>query len=246
MSLLKTESLTKIYGDAAHPVRALDDVSLSIEEGEFVAIMGPSGSGKSTLLYMLGGLEKPTTGKVILHDKDISSMTDDALSVLRRTQIGFVFQFFNLIPVLKARDNVAMPLILDGLKREEALKRADEALAKVGLSGRTEHRPSEMSGGEQQRVALARSMVTNPAVIMGDEPTGNLDSTASDDVVQLMRRAADEWGRTIIIVTHDPRVAAHADRIVFLKDGKIVDENRMKGQSSAEDIRTQLGKVAVR
>lgn len=173
-------------------------------------------------------------------------MSDDALSVLRRTQIGFVFQFFNLIPVLKARDNVAMPLILDGVKREEALKRADDALAKVGLSKRVEHRPSELSGGEQQRVALARSLVNNPAVIMGDEPTGNLDSTASDEVVLLMRRAADEWGRTIIIVTHDPRVAAHADRIVFLKDGKIVDENRMKGHSSAEDIRSQLGKVAVR
>jgi len=246
MSLLRTESLSKVYGDAAHPVHALDNVTLSIEEGEFVAIMGPSGSGKSTLLYMLGGLEKPTTGKVWLNDKDISSMTDDALSVLRRTQIGFVFQFFNLIPVLKARDNVAMPLILDGVKREDALRRADEALGRVGLSGRTEHRPAELSGGEQQRVALARSMVTNPAVIMGDEPTGNLDSTASDEVVLLMRKAADEWGRTIIIVTHDPRVAAHADRIVFLKDGKIVDENRMKGQSSAEDIRTQLGKVAVR
>jgi putative ABC transport system ATP-binding protein len=246
MSLLRAESLTKIYGDTVHPVHALDGVSLTIEEGEFVAIMGPSGSGKSTLLYMLGGLERSTTGKVLLRDQDISSLPDDALSVLRRTQIGFVFQFFNLIPVLKARDNVAMPLILDGVKRDEAIRRADEALAKVGLSKRIEHRPTELSGGEQQRVALARSMVNNPAVIMGDEPTGNLDSTASDEVVLLMRRAADEWGRTIIIVTHDPRVAAHADRIVFLKDGKIVDENHMKGHSSAEDIRSQLGKVAIR
>ena len=246
MSLLRTEALTKVYGDEGHPVRAVDDITLSVENGEFLAIMGPSGSGKSTLLYLLGGLERPTAGKVWLRDRDLGAMNDDALSQLRRTELGFVFQFFNLIPVLRARDNVAMPLILDGVKHDEALKRADEALAKVGLSDRVEHRPSELSGGEQQRVAIARAMVANPALIMGDEPTGNLDSKSSDETVQLLRKAADAWGQTIIIVTHDPRVAAYADRIVFLKDGKVVDESRMKGDQNPEQIREQLGKIAVR
>jgi putative ABC transport system ATP-binding protein len=208
--------------------------------------MGPSGSGKSTLLYLLGGLDRPTSGSVWLNNDNLGTLDDKALSRLRRTQIGFVFQFFNLIPVLTAAENVAMPLILDGVKRADALKRAEESLNKVGLADRATHRPAELSGGEQQRVALARALVSNPALIMGDEPTGNLDSRASDEVVQLLRRATDEWGRTIILVTHDPRIAAHADRIIFLKDGQIVDENRLKGQGNAEQIREQLGRVAVR
>src|SRR5262249_8534523 len=246
MAIVRTESLTKVYGDHGHPVQAVNGVSLAVEEGEFLAIMGPSGSGKSTLMYMIGGLEKPTSGNVWVRDSDLSKLNDDALSHLRRTQLGFVFQFFNLIPVLRARDNVAMPLILDGVKRAEALIRADEALVKVGLKDRAEHRPSELSGGEQQRVALARAIVTNPALIMGDEPTGNLDSRSSEEVVQLLRRAADDWGRTVVIVTHDPRIAAYADRIIFLKDGQVVDENRLKGHGNAEEIREQLGKMAVR
>lgn len=172
-------------------------------------------------------------------------MNDDRLSQLRRQKIGFVFQFFNLIPVLTAQENVAMPLILDGLSRAEANQRADEALAKVGLSERKSHRPAELSGGEQQRVAVARALVTKPALILGDEPTGNLDSRSSDDVVGLLRNIVDEWGQTLVIVTHDPRVAAHADRIIFLKDGQIVDENRLKGNGSAEQIREQLSRVAV-
>lgn len=246
MSLLRTESLTKIYGDEQHPIRALDEVNLSVEEGEFLAIMGPSGSGKSTLLYMLGGLERPTSGKVWLRDRDLSAMNDDALSRLRRTELGFVFQFFNLIPVLRAQDNVAIPLILDGVNRNEAYKRAAESLAKVGLADRANHRPSELSGGEQQRVALARAIVTNPALILGDEPTGNRIQIASDEVVQLLRQATTAWGRTVIIVTHDARVAAYADRIIFLKDGKIVDENRLKGHTdNSEQIRQQLSKVIV-
>lgn len=247
MALLRTELLTKTYGNAAQPVRALDGVNLTIDDGEFVAIMGPSGSGKSTLLYLFGGLERPTSGNVWLRAQDLSSMDDDALSRLRRKEIGFVFQFFNLIPVLRAQDNVAMPLILDGVKRDEALRRASEVLTKVGLADRVEHRPAELSGGQQQRVALARALVTNPAVVLGDEPTGNLDSHSSEEVVRLLRQATDEWGRTVIIVTHDPRIASYADRIVFLKDGKVVDENRLKGQNaSAEIIREQLGRVAVK
>src|SRR5258708_20795098 len=181
MSLLRTEALTKVYGDEGHAVRAVDDINLAVENGEFLAIMGPSGSGKSTLLYLLGGLERPTSGKVWLRDRDLGAMNDDALSQLRRTELGFVFQFFNLIPVLRARDNVAMPLILDGVKHDEALKRADEALAKVGLSDRVEHRPAALSGADQQRVAIPRPMATNPPLIMSHSPTGNLDSKSSDE-----------------------------------------------------------------
>lgn len=245
MSILHTEALTKVYGDAGHPIHAVDAVNLVVDEGEFVAIMGPSGSGKSTLLYLLGGLEKPTSGKVWVRDTDMSAMDDNALSQLRREALGFVFQFFNLIPVLSAEENVAIPLILDGMPRLEALKRAKEALTRVGLADRASHRPSELSGGQQQRVALARALVATPAVVLADEPTGNLDSRSSEEVVQMLRETVDKWGQTMILVTHDPRVAAHADRIIFLKDGKIVDDNRLKGQGNADQIREQLSKVAL-
>jgi putative ABC transport system ATP-binding protein len=245
MPVVHTEALTKIYGDANRQVQALNQVTLAIDAGEFVAIMGPSGSGKSTLLYLLGGLEKPTSGKVWINQTDLNTMNDDQLSRLRRQHIGFVFQFFNLIPVLTAQENVAIPLILDGVSRPEATRRADLALEKVGLSGRTLHRPAELSGGEQQRVAVARALVTEPALILGDEPTGNLDSHSGDEVVSLLRNVVDQWGRTLVVVTHDPRVAAHADRIIFLKDGQIVDENLLKGQANADRIREQLGQVAV-
>jgi putative ABC transport system ATP-binding protein len=245
MQVVRTEGLTRIYGDDSHRVYALNDVTFSVNEGEFVAIMGPSGSGKSTLLYLLGGLERPTSGKVWLKGDDLSTLDDDALSRIRRTEIGFVFQFFNLIPVLTAAENIAMPLILDGVPRAQALHRAEEALDKVGLAGRSTHRPAELSGGEQQRVALARALVADPALILGDEPTGNLDSHSGDEVVQLLRHVVDAFGRTIVIVTHDPRIAAYADRIVFLKDGQIVDENNLKGLDRAEKLREQLGRVAV-
>ncbi len=245
MSIVRTEALTKVYGVASQPIYALNEVNLAVDEGEFLAIMGPSGSGKSTLLYLLGGLDRPTSGSVRLRESDISALDDDALSRLRRTSLGFVFQFFNLVPVLSARENVAMPLILDGVRRVDALKRADDALARVGLADRGAHRPSELSGGEQQRVALARALVAQPAVVLADEPTGNLDSRSSDEMVQVLRQTVDAWGQTLILVTHDPRVAAYADRIVFLKDGKIVDDNRLKGQGSAEQIREQLNIMAL-
>jgi putative ABC transport system ATP-binding protein len=245
MQVVRTEGLTRTFGDESHRVYALNGVTFSVDEGEFVAIMGPSGSGKSTLLYLLGGLDRPTSGKIWLQGDDLSTLDDDALSRIRRTEIGFVFQFFNLIPVLTAAENVAMPLILDGVQRAQALHRAHEALDKVGLGDRTTHRPAELSGGEQQRVALARALVADPALILGDEPTGNLDSHAGDEVVQLLRHVVDAFGRTTVIVTHDPRIAAYADRIVFLKDGQIVDENLLKGQDRAEQLREQLGRVAV-
>jgi putative ABC transport system ATP-binding protein len=245
MPILHTDSLTKVYGDSTQPIHAVDNVNLAVEEGEFLAIMGPSGSGKSTLLYLLGGLDKPSSGGVWLRDANMSTLKDDDLSRLRRESLGFVFQFFNLIPVLTAQENVAMPLILDGRPRAEALQRAGESLARVGMGDRGSHRPSELSGGQQQRAALARALVTKPAVILADEPTGNLDSRSSDEVVQMLRKAVDEWGQTLILVTHDPRVAAHADRIIFLKDGKIADENRLKGEGKADQIREQLTKMAL-
>lgn len=245
MSIVSTESLTKVYGRADQPIYALNEVSLSVEEGEFLAVMGPSGSGKSTLLYLIGGLDQPTNGRIWLRDAEITALNDDALSRLRRESLGFVFQFFNLVPVLTARENVAMPLILDGVSRPEALSRADEVLARVGLRDRGSHRPAELSGGQQQRAALARALIAQPAVILADEPTGNLDSRSSDEVVQMLRQTVDDWNQTMILVTHDPRVAAHADRIVFLKDGRIIDDNRLKGQGKADQIREQLSKMAL-
>ncbi|MFN8376340.1 MAG: ABC transporter ATP-binding protein [Anaerolineae bacterium] len=245
MSILRTESLTKTYGTPDQPIQAVNGINLTVEEGEFVAIMGPSGSGKSTALYLIGGLERPTSGKVWLRDADISTLNDDALSRIRRESLGFVFQFFNLIPVLTAAENVAMPLILDGVARADALKRATEALSRVGMADRATHRPSEMSGGQQQRAALARALVAKPALVLADEPTGNLDSRSSDEVVHTLRQAVDDWHQTMVLVTHDPRVAAYADRIVFLKDGKVVDENHLKGQGKADQIREQLSRVAL-
>lgn len=244
MPILHTESLTKVYGAASQPIYALNNLNLAVEEGEFLAVMGPSGSGKSTALYLMGGLEQPSSGKVWLRDQDISALNDEALSRIRRESLGFVFQFFNLIPVLTAAENVAIPLILDGVPRSEALKRATDSLNRVGLAERASHRPSELSGGQQQRTALARALVTNPAVVLADEPTGNLDSRSSDEVVQMLREAVDKWGQTLVLVTHDPRVAAYADRIVFLKDGKVVDENWLKGEGKADQIREQLNKFA--
>ncbi len=245
MFILKTESLTKKYGSESQPIYALRDLNMSVEAGEFVAIMGPSGSGKSTALYLMGGLDRPTSGHVWLRDKDITTMNDDALSKVRRESIGFVFQFFNLIPVLTAVENVAMPLILDGVPRPQALERAEAALKQVDLANRASHRPSELSGGQQQRAAIARALAAKPAIILADEPTGNLDSRSSDEVVAVLRRTVDDFGQTLVLVTHDPRVAAHADRIVFIKDGNIVDENRLKGADRAEQIREKLGRVAM-
>jgi putative ABC transport system ATP-binding protein len=245
MSILKTESLTKKYGSESQPIYAVRDLNMSVEAGEFVAIMGPSGSGKSTALYLMGGLDHPTSGHVWLRNQDITTMNDDALSKVRRESIGFVFQFFNLIPVLTAVENVAMPLILDGVPRPQALERAQSVLKQVDLANRASHRPAELSGGQQQRAAIARALASKPAIILADEPTGNLDSRSSDEVVNVLRRTVDDFGQTLVLVTHDPRVAAHADRIVFLKDGSIVDENRLKGADKADQIREHLSKVAL-
>ncbi len=229
MALVQTEDLTKIYGKGETAVVALDHVHLSVEKGEFVAVMGPSGCGKSTLLHLIGGLDRPTEGRVLLDGQDLNRLSDDALTALRRRRIGFVFQFFNLIPVLTALENVALPLLLDGVRPQEVRRRATEWLSRLGLGDRLHYRPDQLSGGQQQRVAIARALVAEPDLILADEPTGNLDSRAGDEIAALLRRIASDWGRTVLLVSHDPRIAAHADRILFLKDGRIVDEARLSG-----------------
>jgi putative ABC transport system ATP-binding protein len=227
MSIVRVDNLSKTYGSAASATTVLKGVNLTIEEGEFVAIMGPSGSGKSTLMHLIGGLDKPSDGSVWLNNAEIGHLKDKELSRLRRRQIGFVFQFYNLVPVLTARENVAMPLILDGVRRRDALERADEMLTSVGLKTQAAQRPTEMSGGQQQRVSIARALVTNPLLILGDEPTGALDTRTGEEIVRLLRDSVKKMGRTVIIVTHDARVAAYAQRIITIKDGEVIDDNRM-------------------
>jgi putative ABC transport system ATP-binding protein len=226
MSLIQAENLTKVYGSGDTAVTALDHVNLSVEAGEFVAVMGPSGCGKSTLLHLLGGLDRPSEGRVLIDGQPINELTDDNLTKLRRRKIGFVFQFYNLIPVMDATENAALPVTLDGTSQAKAMAKAKEWLEKVGLGNRMKNRPDQLSGGQQQRVAVARALVAEPAVVLADEPTGNLDSHASDEIAALLRQVADEWGRAVVMVTHDAHVASYADRIIFLKDGLIVEEKR--------------------
>ena len=244
--IIQTENLTKIYGHGETAVTALHHLNLSVDAGEFIAIMGPSGCGKSTLLHLLGGLDRATEGRVYLDGHELSQLDDTRLTEMRRRKIGFVFQFYNLIPVLTAIENAALPLILDGVKQSEARATAIEWLNRVGLAEQLTHRPDQLSGGQQQRVAIARALVTAPALIMADEPTGNLDSRAADEIVGLLRHVSDEWGRAVLMVTHDPRIAAYADRIVFLKDGTIIDETRLSGDGArlsaheAEQVRAKV------
>jgi putative ABC transport system ATP-binding protein len=235
MSLISATNLTKVYGSGDMAVRALDNVSLQVEPGEFVAVMGPSGCGKSTLLHLLGGLDRPTSGSVTIDGHNLSDLSDDKLTELRRHKVGFIFQFFNLIPVLNAVENAALPVTLDGVRQAEARERATDWLRKVGLDDRLDHRPDQMSGGQQQRVAVARALVANPALILADEPTGNLDTRASEEIAALLRQVANEWGRSVVIVTHDPRIAAHADRIIFLKDGAIVDQTILEPRNGRNE-----------
>lgn len=242
MALIQTENLTKIYGKGEAAVVALDHVNIAVEKGEFLAVMGPSGCGKSTLLHLVGGLDRPTEGRVFLDGRDLTSLRDDDLAALRRRRIGFVFQFYNLIPVLTALENAALPLLLDGVKPAEAYRRAAGWLTRLGMGDRLHHRPDQLSGGQQQRVAIARALVAEPDLILADEPTGNLDSRAGDEIAALLRRISSEWGRTILLVTHDPRIAAHADRILFMKDGRIIDETHLAGtgEEQAQTLRERM------
>ncbi len=230
MAIIEVNQLTKVYGSGDTAVKALDGVNLTIDAGKLVAVMGPSGCGKSTLLHLIGGLDRPTSGTVSIEGKDISKMSDNALTELRRRKMGFIFQFFNLIPVLTAEENTALPLILDGVKQQKAAGIAAEWLGKNKLADRTHHRPDELSGGQQQRVAIARAMVSDPVIILADEPTGNLDTRSSDEIASSLRQLVTDYGRTVLMVTHDPRIAAYADRIIFLKDGRIVDDNLMDSE----------------
>jgi putative ABC transport system ATP-binding protein len=216
---VEARGLSRVYGRGPESVRALRDVDLSIAVGEFVAVMGPSGSGKSTLLHLVGGLDRPDDGQVLIEGRSLADLNDDALAHLRRRRIGFVLQFFNLFPLLSAQENVAFPLLLDG--HRDALARACEALEQVGLAARAGHRPGQLSGGEQQRVAVARALVTKPAVVLADEPTGSLDTLAGEDVLRLLRAAADD-GQAVLLITHHAPAAAYADRVVRLRDGEMV------------------------
>ena len=223
-AMLVTRGLFKQYRMGEVTVDALQGVDLAVRAGEFVAIMGPSGSGKSTLLHLAGGLDSPSDGEITMGGRRLAHLHDDEVTVLRRRHVGLVFQFFNLLPTLTAAENVALPLLIDGRPRAEIAPRVDALLGMVGLAGRRDHRPDQLSGGEQQRVAIARALVTRPAVVLADEPTGNLDRAAGREVLALLRRACDDERQTIVMVTHDALAAAIADRVILLQDGRIVHE----------------------
>ncbi len=222
MEILKVENLTKVYGKGESEVIALDHVTFSVERGEFVAIVGASGSGKSTLLHLIGGVDRPTEGKVYIDEKNIYSLNDDNLAIFRRRQIGLIYQFYNLIPILNVEENITLPLDLDNRKPDK--NNLNNLLNLLGLTNRRKHLPNQLSGGQQQRTSIGRALITNPTIILADEPTGNLDSKASDDIVELLIKSNKEYSQTIILITHNMEIAKRADRIIKIEDGKIVKE----------------------
>ena len=222
MEILKVENLCKQYGKGENKVTALDNVSFTVNKGEFVAIVGASGSGKSTLLHLIGGVDRPTSGKVFIDGKDIYKFNDDELAIFRRRQVGLIYQFYNLIPILNVEENITLPLKLDNRNIDK--KRLDELIKLLGLEERRTHLPNELSGGQQQRTSIGRAMITNPAIILADEPTGNLDSKASDEIVALLKKSNKDYKQTIIMITHNLEIAKVADRIIKIEDGKIVEE----------------------
>lgn len=225
MALIEVKNLCKVYGSGEAKVEALKDINLEIEQGEFVAIVGPSGSGKSTLLHLLGGVDKPTSGEVIIKGESVYKLKEKELSVLRRRKIGFVFQFFNLIPVLTAEENIEMPVLLDGGKIDKEY--LEDLLELLGLENRRKHHPSELSGGQQQRVSIGRALANKPAVILADEPTGNLDSQNSKEILELLKYSAKKYKQTLILITHDINIARAADRVITIEDGKITADEVM-------------------
>jgi putative ABC transport system ATP-binding protein len=238
MPVVQANALKKNYQLGANQVEALAGVDFSVAEGEFVAIMGPSGSGKSTLLHMIGGLDQPSDGEIFLAGSRLSQLKDKKVTLLRRRNIGFVFQFFNLLPTLSAEENITLPLLIDGKSLKAYQERLDTLLQLVGLSERRDHKPEQLSGGEQQRVALARALITEPAILLADEPTGNLDSRTGTAIMELLRRSCDDLKQSIVVVTHDPRAAAYADRVVFLRDGRLDGELKFSpGAALAEKLR---------
>lgn len=224
MEILRVENLTKIYGKGNTAVKALDNVSLSVEKGEFIAVVGPSGSGKSTLLHIVGGVDTPTSGKVYINNTDVFSLNENNLAIFRRRNIGLVYQFYNLIPVLNVEENILLPLLLDG--RKEDRNHLNNLLGTLNLSDRTKHLPNQLSGGQQQRVSIGRALINNPALVLADEPTGNLDSKNSAEIIELLKFYNKTYSQTLIIITHDERIALQADRIISIEDGRIVSDER--------------------
>lgn len=222
MEILKVENLKRIYGTGASKVVALDNVSFTVEKGEFVSIVGASGSGKSTLLHLIGGVDRPTSGKVFINDEDIYKLNNDDLAIFRRRQIGLIYQFYNLIPILNVIENISLPLELDGRKPDK--KDLNEMIELLGLENRQSHLPSQLSGGEQQRVSIGRALITRPSLILADEPTGNLDSKASEEIVSLLKKTNKKYNQTIIMITHNLEIAKMTDRIITIEDGRIVDD----------------------
>ena len=222
MEILKVENLTKIYGKGTTEVRALDNVSFSVNKGEFVAMVGASGSGKSTLLHLLGGVDRPTSGKVFIDGEDIFKLNDEKLAIFRRRQVGLIYQFYNLIPILNAEENITLPLSLDNRKVDK--DELDELIKLLGLEKRKKHLPNELSGGQQQRVSIGRALITRPTIVLADEPTGNLDSKSSDEIVALLKKSNKEYKQTIVMITHNMEIAKEADRIIKIEDGHIVKE----------------------
>ncbi|QCT06183.1 ABC transporter ATP-binding protein [Ruminococcus bovis] len=227
MNILEVKNLSKIYGKGDTLVKAVDDVSFTVEQGEFVAIIGPSGSGKSTLLHIIGGVDTPTSGNVIIDGTDITKLKESPLSIFRRRQIGLVYQFYNLIPILTVEENLTLPLLLDGRKPNK--EQIDYLVSNLGLGDRLKHLPNQLSGGQQQRVSIGRALANNPALLLADEPTGNLDSENSKEIVALLRKFNREHNQTVIMITHDERIAQSADRIIAIEDGKIVKDEVSKG-----------------
>ena len=219
MEILRVEHLSKIYGKGENEVRALDDVSFSVEKGQFVAIIGPSGSGKSTLLHILGGVDRPTAGKVFLEGQDVFAQNEDQLAIFRRRQVGLIYQFYNLIPVLNVTENITLPVLMDGRRVNQ--ERLEDLLTTLALKGREKHLPNQLSGGQQQRVSIGRALMNSPAVVLADEPTGNLDSKNSQEIVELLKLSNKQYGQTLVIITHDESIALQADRIITIEDGKI-------------------------
>lgn len=224
MEILKVENLCKTYGKGENEVRAINNVSFKVEKGEFVAIIGASGSGKSTLLHLLGGVDRPTSGKVYIDGKDIYTLNNDNLAIFRRRQIGLIYQFYNLIPTLNVEENITLPCRLDG--KEVDKKRLEEVLNTLKLSNRKNHLPNQLSGGQQQRVSIGRAIINEPAIMLADEPTGNLDSKASEEVISLLRLSNKKFNQTVIVITHDEKIALEADRIITIDDGKIIKDER--------------------
>lgn len=226
MEILRIEHLSKVYGQGENQVRAVDDVSFSVEKGEFLAIIGPSGSGKSTLLHILGGVDRPTSGKVYVDGQDVYAQDEDHLAIFRRRQVGLIYQFYNLIPVLNVAENMTLPVLMDG--RAVNRQRLDELLDVLDLRGREKHLPNQLSGGQQQRVSIGRALMNAPAVVLADEPTGNLDSKNSQEIVELLKLSNRKYGQTLVIITHDENIALQAHRIIAIEDGRITRDQRVR------------------